>query len=85
MKIREIVKKRIQETDIPELQPTDPHEASTLRQGLDILGNVLTAKKKLSDPRAFADEEIKNALDPDRQNSSIIRRIFKTQDREKSN
>jgi hypothetical protein len=68
----------MKEADIPELQPPpeQQQEPSVLRKGLDILGNVLTAKKKLSDPRAFADEELKNFVDPDRQNQSIIRRIF---------
>jgi len=75
----------MKEQGIPELEPVDKQEPSTLRKGLDLLGNVLTAKKKLSDPRAFADEELKNYIDPNRQNSSIIRRIFKNQDNEKSN
>jgi hypothetical protein len=73
----------MKEQGIPELQPgpEQQQEPGNLRKGLDILGNVFTAKKKLSDPRAFADEEIKNYIDPDRQNSSLIRRIFKGQDR----
>ena len=68
----------MQEQGIPELQPPpdDQQEPSTLRKGLNFLGDVLTAKKKLSDPRAFADEELKNLVDPNRQNQSLIRRIF---------
>ena len=51
-------------------------EPSALRRGLDVLGTIFTANKLLQDPKALADQEIKNYIDPDRQNQSIIRRIF---------
>ena len=68
----------MKEQGIPELQPTttQQQEPSGLRKGLDALGKVFTAGKLLQDPRALADQEIKNYLDPSRQNSSIIRRMF---------
>ena len=56
--------------------PQDQQQPSTLRRGLDVLGNIFTAGKLLQDPRSLADQEIKNYLDPNRQNSSLIRRIF---------
>lgn len=69
----------MKEADIPELQPPpeQQQEPSALRKGLDVLGNIVTAGKLLQDPRALADQEIKNYLEPSRQNQSIIRRIFK--------
>ena len=67
----------MKEQGIPELQPQDQQqEPSTLRKGLDVLGNIFTAGKLLQDPRALADQEIKNYIDPSRQNQSLIRRIF---------
>jgi hypothetical protein len=53
-----------------------------LRKGLDFLGKVFTAGKLLQDPKAFADQEIKNYIDPARQNSSIIRRMQSDQDQQ---
>lgn len=70
----------MKEQGIPELQPQDQPEPSGLRKGLDFLGKVFTAGKLLQDPKALADQEIKNYLDPSRQNQSIIRRIQKDQD-----
>jgi hypothetical protein len=69
----------MKEQGIPELQPPpeQQQEPSNLRRGLDVLGNIFTAGKLLQDPRALADQEIKNYIDPSRQNQSLIRRIFK--------
>ncbi len=69
----------MKEQGIPELQPPpeQQQEPSNLRRGLDVLGNIFTAGKLLQDPRALADQELKNYIDPSRQNQSIIRRIFK--------
>lgn len=68
----------MKEQGIPELQPPadQQQEPSALRKGLDALGNIFTAGRLLQDPKSLADQEIKNYLDPNRQNSSIIRRIF---------
>jgi hypothetical protein len=68
----------MKEQGIPELQPPpeQQQEPSALRKGLDVLGNIFTAGKLLQDPRALADQEIKNYIDPNRQNQSIIRRLF---------
>ncbi len=68
----------MKEQGIPELQPPadQQQEPSTLRKGLDVLGNIFTAGKLLQDPRALVDQEAKNLLDPSRQNQSLIRRIF---------
>jgi hypothetical protein len=67
----------MKEQGIPELQPQDQQqEPSTLRKGLGVLGNIFTAGKLLQDPKSLADQEIKNYLDPSRQNQSLIRRIF---------
>jgi hypothetical protein len=69
----------MREQGIPELQPpTDQQqEPSALRKGLDVLGSVFTANKLLQDPRSLADQEIKNYIDPSRQNQSLIRKLFK--------
>jgi hypothetical protein len=56
--------------------PQDQSQPSTVRRGLDVLGTMFTAGKLLQDPKSLADQEIKNYLDPNRQNQSIIRRIF---------
>jgi len=68
----------MREQGIPELQPPadQQQEPSTLRKGLDVLGNIFTANKLLQDPRALADQEIKNYIEPSRQNQSLIRRVF---------
>ena len=68
----------MKEQGIPELQPPadQQQEPSTLRKGLDVLGNIFTAGKLLQDPKSLADQEIKNYIDPSRQNQSLIRRIF---------
>ena len=68
----------MKEQGIPELQPPadQQQEPSVLRKGLDVLGNVFTANKLLLDPRALADQEIKNYIEPSRQNQSLIRRVF---------
>jgi hypothetical protein len=70
----------MKEQGIPELQPQDQQEPSNVRKGLDFLGKVFTAGKLLQDPKALADQEIKNYLDPSRQNQSIIRRMQQDQD-----
>jgi hypothetical protein len=72
----------MKEQGIPELQPQDQQQPSNLRKGLDFLGKVFTAGKLLQDPKAFADQEIKNYIDPARQNSSIIRRMQSDQDQQ---
>lgn len=68
----------MKEQGIPELQPSpeQQQEPSALRKGLDVLGTIFTAGKLLQDPKSLADQEIKNYLDPSRQNQSLIRRIF---------
>jgi hypothetical protein len=68
----------MKEQGIPELQPPadQQQEPSTLRKGLDVLGNIFTANKLLQDPRSLADQEIKNYIEPSRQNQSLIRRVF---------
>lgn len=63
-----------------ELPPEQQQEPSTLRKGLDALGTLFTAGKLLQDPRALADQEAKNLIDPNRQNQSLIRRLFKDKD-----
>ena len=73
-------KTRGMKEQIPDIRPENPQEPSTLRKGLDTLGTLFTAGKLLSDPKALADQEIKNYLDPSRQNQSIIRRMQKDQD-----
>ena len=71
----------MREQGIPELQPQDQQqEPGAIRKGLNLLGNIFTAGKLLQDPRALADQEIKNYLDPARQNQSIIRRMQSDQD-----
>jgi hypothetical protein len=72
----------MKEQGIPELQPQDQPQPSNVRKGLDFLGKVFTAGKLLQDPKAFADQEIKNYIDPARQNSSIIRRMQSDQDQQ---
>ena len=73
----------MKEQGIPELQPQDQQEPSGLRKGIDFLGKVFTAGKLLQDPKALADQEIKNYLDPARQNQSIIRRMQQDQDQQR--
>jgi hypothetical protein len=76
----------VKEQGIPELQPPPEkqQQPSSLRKGLDVLGNIFTAGKLLQDPKALADQEIKNYLEPSRHNQSLIRRGFpgKEQDKE---
>lgn len=71
--------RNMKEADIPELQPPPPEQQkpSALRTGLDALGTLFTAGKLLQDPRALVHQELGNVIDPNRQNQSIIRRIFK--------
>lgn len=68
----------MKEQGIPELQPQDQREPSNLRKGLDLLGTISTANKLLQDPKALVHQELGNVIDPDRQNQSIIRRLFKS-------
>ena len=70
----------MKEQGIPELQPQDQREPSNLRKGLDALNTIYMANKLLQDPRQLADQEFKNYIDPNRQNQSLIRRIFKDKD-----
>ena len=70
----------MKEQGIPELQPQDQREPSNLRKGLDALNTIHMANKLLQDPRQLADQEFKNYIDPNRQNQSLIRRIFKDKD-----
>lgn len=72
-KTRSMKEQGYQEHEPPPEQQQAP---STLRRGLDALGNIFTAGKLLQDPQSLADQEIKNYLDPNRQNQSLIRRIF---------
>lgn len=67
----------MKEQGIPELQPQDQREPSNLRKGLDLLGTISNANKLLQDPKALLHQELGNVIDPDRQNQSIIRRLFK--------
>jgi hypothetical protein len=74
----------MREQGIPDLQP-DPEqqqEPSNLRRGLDFLGKIFTAGKLLQDPGALADQEIKNYIDPNRQNQSLIRRMQQDRDQQ---
>ena len=68
----------MREQGIPELQPPpeQQQQPSSLRKGLDVLGNIFTAGKLLQDPKSLADQEIKNYLEPSRHNQSLIRRGF---------
>jgi hypothetical protein len=66
----------MKEQGIPELQPQQ-QEPSMLRKGLNLLGTAVTAGKLLQDPNALANQEIKNYLDPSRQNQSLIKQLFK--------
>ena len=70
----------MKEQSIPELQPPEQQEPSGLRKGLDVLGTIFTAGKLLQDPRALADQEAKNLIDPNRQNQSLIKKLFKDKD-----
>jgi len=81
MKILEVIERRVKEQGIPELQPPEKQqEPSSLRKGLDVLGNIFTAGKLLQDPKSLADQEIKNYLEPSRHNQSLIRRVFPGKD-----
>ena len=67
----------MKEQGIPKLQPQDQQEPRMLRKGLNLLGTAVTAGKLYQDPKALADQEIKNYLDPSRQNQSLIKQLFK--------
>ena len=56
--------------------PEQQQEPSAVSKGLNVLGTIFTAGKLLQDPKSLADQEIKNYLDPSRQNQSLIRRMF---------
>ena len=68
----------MREQGIPELQPPpeQQQQPSSLRKGLDVLGNIFTAGKLLQDPKSLADQEIKNYLEPSRHNQSLIRKVL---------
>lgn len=68
----------MKEQGIPELQPPqDQQQPSGLSKFGNALNTLFRAGKLLQDPKALADQEIKNYLDPARQNQSIIRRMQK--------
>jgi hypothetical protein len=47
MKILEVIERRVKEQGIPELQPPEKQqEPSSLRKGLDVLGNIFTGLSK---------------------------------------
>jgi hypothetical protein len=71
-KTRSMKEQGYQEHEPPQDQP----QPSAVRRGLDVLGTMFTAGKLLQDPKSLADQEIKNYIDPNRQNQGIIRRIF---------
>jgi hypothetical protein len=74
----------MREQGIPELQPPpEQQQPSALRKGLNLIGDVFTANKLLQDPKALADQEIKNYLEPSRQNQSLIRRVFPDKEQNK--
>lgn len=70
-------KTRSMKEQIPELKPDNQQEPTAVKKGLNVLGNIFTASKLLSDPKALAHQEVINAIDPNRQNQSIIRRMQK--------
>jgi len=76
-KTRSMKEQGYQEHEPPPEQQSKP---SALRTGLDALETLFTAGKLFQDPRALADQEAKNLLDPNRQNQSLIRRLFKDKD-----
>ena len=69
-------KTRSMKEQIPELKPDNQQEPTAVKKG-NVLGNIFTASKLLSDPKALAHQEVINAIDPNRQNQSIIRRMQK--------
>ena len=74
----------MREQGIPELQPPpEQQHPSALRKGLNLIGDVFTANKLLQDPKALADQEIKNYLEPSRQNQSLISRDFPDKEQNK--
>ena len=70
-------KTRSMKEQIPELKPDNQPEPTPLKKGLNVLGNIFTAGKLLSDPKVLAHQEVLNVIDPNRQNQSIIRRMQK--------
>lgn len=70
-------KTRSMKEQIPELKPDNQPEPTPLKKGLNVLGNIFTAGKLRSDPKALAHQEILNVIDPNRQNQSVIRRMQK--------
>ena len=68
-------KTRSMKEQIPELQPEKSQEPSPVKKGLNVLGTLFTAGKLLQDPQALAQQELRNIVDPNRQNQSIIRRM----------
>jgi hypothetical protein len=72
-------KTRSMKEQIPELKPDNQQEPTAVKKfkGLNVLDNIFTASKLLSDPKALAHQEVINAIDPNRQNQSIIRRMQK--------
>lgn len=70
-------KTRSMKEQIPELKPDNQPEPTPLKKGLNVLSNIFTAGKLLSDPKALAHQEVLNVIDPNRQNQSVIRRMQK--------
>jgi len=68
----------MKEQGIPELQPSpeQQQEPNAIQKGLGFLGKVLTVNRLLRNP----EQEIKNYIDPNKQNHSIIRRMQQDQD-----
>ena len=72
----------MKEQGIPELQPSpdQQQEPNAIQKGLGFLGKVLTVNRLLQNPAQSAEQEIKNYIDPAKQNHSIIRRMQSDQD-----
>jgi hypothetical protein len=73
----------MKEQGIPELQPQDQQQPSGFEKFGNALNTLFRAGKLWQDPKALADQEIKNYLDPSRQNQSIIRRMQPDQDQQR--
>jgi hypothetical protein len=74
----------MKEQGIPELQPPPEkqQEPNALQKGLGFLGKVLTVNRLIQNPAQSAEQEIKNYIDPSRQNHSIIRRMQQDKDQQ---
>ena len=74
----------MKEQGIPELQPPPEkqQEPNALQKGLGFLGKVLTVNRLIQHPAQSAEQEIKNYIDPSRQNHSIFRRMQQDKDQQ---